>query len=214
MDKTAGFDPYGDSQLSYLGDLEESLGDVNNTFHLLHVLDAGLDSGGVVGPGLVEDVEDLLVLAIGPLRVHGATVLDEATPDSEKAEGNDGLLVHNVVLIADGVDRETGSAGKNGGLGEKAVSGERIDNGLGLLLGVLGGNVGGVAGRRERGEGGNSSPSDGRPDEVGACRKRSETVTETGGGRQLIISINKNAFSNVPTALRAKRDAIVLEWRC
>lgn len=122
----------------------------------------------MVGPSLVEDVLDLVVLAVGPLRVQRTDVLDETTPDGEKAEGHDGLLVHHVVLIADGVNGETGSAGEDGGLGEEAAAGERIDDGLGLLLGVLGRDAGRVAGGRERGESRHGSSGDGRPEKVGA----------------------------------------------
>lgn len=153
---------------SYLGNLKQTLGDVNNTTHLLHVVDAGLDGLGVVGTGAVEDVLDLLVLRLSPGLVAGATVLDEACPDGEQADGNDRLLVHDVVLIAEGVDAETGGAAEDGSLAEQAASGERVEDALGLLLGLLGRDVAGVA----NGGGGESrecSAGDGRSEERSAC---------------------------------------------
>lgn len=156
---------------SYLGHLEESLGDVNNATHLLNVLDAGLDGLGVVGTSGVEDVLDLLVLALSPGLVARATVLDETSPDSNQADGDDSLLVHDVVLIAEGVDGETGGGGENGGLAEQVASGESVDDALGLLLGLLGRDVAGVADRGGR-ESGKGSASDGRSEEGSACTLR------------------------------------------
>src|SRR5699024_286612 len=107
---------------AYLGDLEETLGDVDDARHLLHVRHAALDGVGVVGPRLVQDVLDLLVLRIRPRRVRGATVLDDGAPGKQETEGNNGLLVHDVVLVADGVRGETGDAGENRRLGDEAAA--------------------------------------------------------------------------------------------
>lgn len=68
---------------SYLGDGEERLGDLDDLGHLLDVGHADLDGLGVVGAGSVEDVLNLVGLSIGPLGIHGATELDESTPDGE-----------------------------------------------------------------------------------------------------------------------------------
>lgn len=152
---------------AYLGNLEQTLGDVDNTTHLLDVLNATLDGLGVVGTGAVEDVLDLLVLTLGPLLVDGATVLDQTTPDGEQADGNDGLLVHDVVLVADGVDAETCSTAEDGALAEQAATGEGIDDALSLLLGVLGGDIAGMS-RGSGGDGRKGPASDGRSEERSA----------------------------------------------
>jgi hypothetical protein len=120
----------------------------------------------VVGTGGVEDSPDLLGLSIGPLLVHGTTELDESTPDAEQAESDDGLLVDDIVLVAESVDGETGGRGKNGGLGDDAATGQRVNDGLGLGLGVLDGQVRGVAdGSQRRGDalGNNGGPEAGGP---------------------------------------------------
>lgn len=121
----------------------------------------------MVGTGAVEDVLDLLVLSLGPGGVAGTTVLDEATPDGQKAEGDDGLLVHDIVLAGEGVDAETGGGAEDGGLAEQAVAGDGIDDALGLLLGLLGGHVAVVAdsGGRDGREG--AAADDGS--EEGSC---------------------------------------------
>lgn len=143
----------------YLGDLEQALGDVDDTAHLLDVVDAGLDCLGVVGTGSVQDASNLLVLALGPLAVHGSSVLDDGTPNTQQAESDDGLLVDDKVLIAEGVDGQSGGGRQDGGLGDERVAGQGVKNGLGLLLGVLGGDVGrvAVAGGGEGGDGRESS---------------------------------------------------------
>lgn len=188
---------------AYLGNLEEALGDVDNTTHLLHVLDAGLDGLGVVGTSAVEDVLDLLVLSLSPGLVAGTAVLDETAPDGEQADGNDRLLVHDVVLIAEGVDAETGSAAEDGRLAEQVASGEGVDDALGLLLGLLGRDVAGVADGGD-GESREGSAGDGRSEEGSACLLRQyagQLGVNSRGGRWII---------DLPTALRAKREAIVM----
>lgn len=144
---------------AYLGNLEQALGDLDDTAHLLDVVDASLDSLGVVGAGGVEDASDLLVLALGPFAVHGTSVLDDGTPDTQQAEGDDCLLVDDIVLVAESVDGQTGGGGQDGGLGDERVARQAVDDGLGLLLGVLGGDVGRAAGG---GEGGDGRESPGR----------------------------------------------------
>lgn len=124
----------------------------------------------MVGASLVEEALDLVGLGLGPLAVHRASVLDQAAPDGEQAEGDDGLLVDDIVLVANGVDAQGGGGGEDGGLGEDRVAGEGIDDGLGLLLGVLGGNVRGVAGPGDGGrDGGKGAAGKGWPEEVRAC---------------------------------------------
>ncbi|KAL1604086.1 hypothetical protein SLS60_005678 [Paraconiothyrium brasiliense] len=137
---------------------EEVLGDVNDTAEILHALNALLDGLGVVGAGRVQDAGDLVNLR---LRIAGpgrAGVLGDSPEDGQQREGDDGLLVDNVELVADGEGAHTSGGGEDGGLGNGAVAGhgDRIEQRLSLLLGVLG-QVGLVAGRgdlgRDAGEG-------------------------------------------------------------
>lgn len=149
----------------YLGDLKEGLGDVDNAAHLLDVLNAGLDGLGVVGSGAVEDVLDLLVLSLGPLLVGRAAVLEQTSPDGQQAHGNNRLLVHDVVLIAEGIDAEAGGTAEEGGLADEAAAGKGVDDALGLLLGLLGGHVARVShggGRNRRGGSGDGGSEEGR----------------------------------------------------
>lgn len=157
--------------MSYLGNSEQRLGDVDDTRHLLDVADAVLDGLGVVLAGGVQDALDLLVLCLGPLLVHGATVLDESAPDAQQAEGDDGLLVDDIVLVAEGIDGQTGGGGQDGGLGDQRVAGDGIDDGLGLGLGLLGRDVGRRADGRQGGEGREGSRSDGRSEAGGPWRQ-------------------------------------------
>lgn len=122
----------------------------------------------MVGAGAVEDVLDLLVLSLGPLLVGRAAVLEQTSPDSQQADGNDSLLVHDVVLIAEGVDAETGSTAEEGGLADQVVAGEGIDDALGLLLGLLGGDVAGVSDGSSRDRRGGLA-GDGGSEEGSAC---------------------------------------------
>lgn len=155
--------------MAYLGNLEQAPGDVDNTAHLLDVVDAGLDSLGMVGTGGVQDASNLLVLALGPLAVHGASVLEDGAPDAQQTEGDDGLLVDDIVLVAEGVDGQTGGGGQDGGLGDERVAGEGVEDGLRLLLGVVGGDVGGAAGGSEGGDGRESPGRNGWPQTGSPC---------------------------------------------
>lgn len=147
---------------SYLGNSKELLGDLDNSGHLLNVVDALLNSVGVVGTGSVQDVLVLLDLTLGPLAVGGTTVLGNGSEDGEQTEGSDGLLVHHVELVADGGDGQTGGGGQGGGLGHQGVAGNSIEDRLSLLSRLLGGHTGGRAGRGQgtdgRDTGGNGGP--------------------------------------------------------
>lgn len=124
----------------YLGDLEEVLGDVNDTTKVLDALDSLLHSRGVFLASAVENVLDLVVLALGPLLVSGTSVDSDTSVDGEKAEQDDRLLVDDVELVGDGGNGNTGTGGEDGGLAEKVTAGERVQDALGFLLG--GGLVG------------------------------------------------------------------------
>lgn len=147
--------------IAYLGNLKEALGNIDNTAHLLHAVDAGFDGLGVVGTGSVQDIGNLLVLPIGPFAVHGTEVLDDGGPDAQQTEGDDGLLVDDIVLVAEGVNGQPGDGGHDGGLGDERVAGQGIENGLGLLLWVLGRDARDVA-VRGRGEAGDGRDGSGR----------------------------------------------------
>lgn len=134
--------------VSHLGNLEQGLGDVNDTAEVLDALDALLDSGGVVLTGSVQDTRDLVDLLLRIVSPSRSGVLGNGPEDGKEREGDNGLLVDDVELVADSGDTETGSRGEDGGLGEGAVAGDgyRVEDGLGLLLGVLLGQVGLIAG--------------------------------------------------------------------
>ena len=138
----------------YLGNSEELLGELNNAGQLLDVLHTLLDGVGVVGTGSVQDVLVLLDLTLSPLTVSRATVLGNGSEDAEKTESSNGFLVHNIELVADGSDGDTGSGREDGGLGDQGVAGKSIDDGLSLLLGVLGGDAGVRARRGQAGSDG------------------------------------------------------------
>lgn len=151
---------------THLGDSEQSLGNLNNTGHLLDVVNAGLDGAGVVGTGSVQDILVLLNLTLSPLAVSRTTVLGNGSEDGEQTESSNSLLVHHVQLVADGSDGQTGGGREDGGLGDKGVTGNRVQDRLSLLGGVLSGNVGGRAdrgdGRDDRSAEGNGRPQTGR----------------------------------------------------
>lgn len=157
----------------YLGNSKEGLGDLNNTGHLLDIVDARLDSAGVVGTGSVQNVLVLLDLTLGPLTVSRTTVLGDGSEDREQTEGGNGLLVHHVKLIADGGDRQTSGSGEDSSLGDERVSGDRVQQGLSLLSRVLGRNVRGRADRGQRRDSGADGES--RPQASGAWRGKSVT---------------------------------------
>jgi hypothetical protein len=150
--RSSGWSCHDPSALSYLGNGEEVLGDVNDTAEVLDALDALLDSRGVVGTGRVQDAGDLVNLR---LRIAGPGrpgVLGDGPEDGQQRERDDGFLVDDVELVADGEGAHTGGGGEDGGLGDGAVAGygDRIEQRLRLLLGVLG-HVGLVAGRGDLG---------------------------------------------------------------
>jgi hypothetical protein len=122
----------------------------------------------VVGAGAVENVADAVVVTLGPLLEHGGTILDNTSPNGEQADSDDGLLVHDIVLVAEGVDAEAGGTTEKRALGDDVVTGEGLDDALSLLLRLLGGHVARVADGGGRAECGESSASDGRSEEGSA----------------------------------------------
>ena len=146
--RLSGYFPVFSCPMAYLGDGEEVLGDVDDTTEVLDALNALLDGGSVVGTGRVQDAGDLVDLL---LRIAGpgrAGILGDSPEDGQQRQGDDGLLVDDVELVADGEGADTGGGGEHGGLGDGAVAGHgyRIEERLGLLLGVLLRHVGLVAG--------------------------------------------------------------------
>jgi hypothetical protein len=125
----------------------------------------------VVGASGVEDALDLGVLSLGPILVGRATVLDQTTPDGEQADGDDGLLVHDIVLVAEAVDADTGDTAQDGALAEQVVSGDGVDEALGLLFGLLGGDIARVS-NGGSGDGRGGSTGEDRSEEGSACEER------------------------------------------
>lgn len=124
----------------------------------------------MVVAGSVQDVLVLLNLTIGPLAVGRATVLSSGSEDAEQTESSHSLLVHDIELVADGGNGDTGGGGEEGGLGDQSVAGERVEDRLGLLLGVLGGNVGGRTRRGQAGsDGSDVARGKGRPEPGSTC---------------------------------------------
>jgi hypothetical protein len=133
---------------SYLGNLKQGLGDVNDTAEILDALDALLDGRGVVGTGGVQDAGDLVRLLLRILAPCGTSILCDSPEDGQERQSDNRLLVDDVELVADGSHTETSACGEDGGLGEGAVTGDgdSIHQRLGLLLGVLLRHIGVVAG--------------------------------------------------------------------
>jgi hypothetical protein len=153
----------------YLGNFKKLLGNLNDTTELLHILNAGLDGIGVVGTSRVQNILVLLRLTISPLSVHGTTIFAESSEDAEQTECNDGFLIQDVKLVADGGNGETGSGRQDGGLGYERAAGEGVDDRLGLLLGLLGWDVRGESRCREVGcDGREVAGDESRPDAGGA----------------------------------------------
>lgn len=156
----------------------------------------------MVSTGRVQDASDLVDLRIGPLSVHWAGVFADSVEDAEKGESHDGLVVDDIVLVAERVDRGTGTGGKDGGLGDEGVSWKRVDDRLGLLLWVLScWNARVVS------------------DRAGQCRKCPHGCSWSETCRPCfmvssIASIDSSPISKgsyyIPRAVFAKRDAIVI----
>ena len=123
------------ASMAYLGHLKEVLGDLDYSAKILDTLDPLLYGRGVVLPGAVEDVLDLVGLTLGPLLVSWTSVDGNTGVDGEEASQNNGLLVDDVKLVADGGNGNTGASGEDGGLGEKVAARQRVEDALGLLLG-------------------------------------------------------------------------------
>jgi len=113
---------------SFLRDSEQLLGDVNDTSQLLDVLNASLDSRGVICASRVQDVLDLVDLTLGPLLVHWSTVLSNGEENAAQTESDNGLLVDDIVLVAERVDGGTGTGGEDGSLGDQRVSWEGVND--------------------------------------------------------------------------------------
>jgi hypothetical protein len=123
----------------------------------------------VVRAGGVQDAVDLVNLRLRIAGPGGAGVVSDSPEDGQQAKRDDGFLVDDVELVANGSHAETSTGGQNGGLGDGAVAGDRyrIEQRLRLFLRVLG-QVRVVTGRGDLG----------REGWEGAER---ECGTETGG---------------------------------
>ena len=147
-----------------LRDSEKILGDINHATEILDVVDAALDSVDVVLPRTVQDGLDLVGVVVGEVLVHRPNVRVHAPVDGEQRQHDNGLLVHDVDLIADGCDGKTGASGKQTNLAGQAVAGQSVEDRIGgglrvldrnlrrLAIGATGG--GGVEGSGEGGRGG------------------------------------------------------------
>lgn len=193
-----------------LGNSKEVLCDVNHTTEVLDVVDPALDGIGVVLPRRVQDVLDLVRVAVAEVLVHGPDIVVDSPVDGQKREKNDGLLVDDVDLVADGRDGDTGAGGEQADLAGQAVAGQGIedrvrgvlgiflrDAGGGLLVGAAGG--GSVEGGGEGGRG--RADREGWAGSGGAC---GGSVCSMGAWMVL-------ARAGVLIALRAMREAMAVD---
>ena len=123
----------------------------------------------MVGAGGVQDAGDLLNLLVGIVSPRRTGVFRDSPEDGQERERDDGLLVDDVELVADGCDTQAGAGGQNSGLGEGAASGhgDGLQDGLSLLLGVLLGQIGVEAGLG--GDGGQGAERERWAETGGAC---------------------------------------------
>ena len=98
--------------------------------------------------------------------------MSDGPEDGQQAEGDDGLLVDDVELVADGSHAKTSAGREHSGLGDGAVSGDGdcLEQRLSLLLGVLLRHIGVVAGRGDLGrDGWEGAEGKRRAETGGAC---------------------------------------------
>ena len=74
---------------TYLGNLEELLGDLNDITQGLDILDARFDGICVTILCCVHDIFDLLNLASRPFIVHRPPVFEDTVEDTQQAESHD-----------------------------------------------------------------------------------------------------------------------------
>lgn len=179
--------------LSHPRNSEKVLGNVNNTAETPDVVDPLLDGVGVLGPGGVQDALNLVGVAVGPLLVHGSSVVSDGPEDAEERDHDNGLLVDNVDLVADRGNGQTGTGGQDRRLGGKAAAGQRVQNGLCPRLGVRGGDIGGTASTGQRSRDGRESSRDERWSEAGGAWRDMVSGCVYG---QLALLHTKGAFRN------------------
>ena len=72
----------------------------------------------------IQDALDLVVLSLRPLAVHGTGICVHCPVDGQEGEHDNGLLVDDVELIANGSHGQRGTGRENSGLGGEVVAGE------------------------------------------------------------------------------------------
>lgn len=166
----------------------------------------------MVGPGSVQDVLVLLDLTLRPFPVSRTTVLGDGREHTEQTEGSHGLLVQHVQLVADGGHGHPGSGGQHGRLGHQRVTGQRVHNRLGLLLGVLRRHVGVETGGCQVGrDGPDVARGKGRP-KPGSTYFSTGSVHTPSPQQTKVPAFdtgNKQSVHNIPTAVLVNLEAIV-----
>lgn len=161
------------SAASHLGHGKQVLGNVNDAAQVLDAVDARLDGIGVLVARRVQDALDLIMVALGPLSVHGASVGVDTPVDGQEGEEDDALLVDDVELVADGRNGQAGARGQDGRLGGDAVAREGVEDRrrgiLGLFLRHAGLEAGGGGGEGG-GQWGGGSEREGGTEAGGAWR--------------------------------------------
>lgn len=124
----------------------------------------------MVGTGGVEDTRNLVNLRLSVARPGRASIVSNSPEDGDKGNGHDGFLIYDVEFVANCRSAQTSGSREDGGLGDGAIAGQRINERLGLLLRVLGRDIGVVAGRRDGGcDGREGAERKSWPKSGGAC---------------------------------------------
>ena len=118
-----------------LGKSVEGLGDLDNILHLTDLVNAVLNGGLVVDAGLLEDGADLVDVDISPLVEGLAGSLDDTAEGGSESQEDQGLLVEDVDLLGDQVGGSASNGGDVSSLGDQRVTGEGVNDALGLGLG-------------------------------------------------------------------------------
>ena len=160
---------------TYLGNCKQVLCDINHTAQILNILHARLDSIGVIFPRRVENVFDLVALALGPCLVSRPCIVVDSPVNGQERQHSDALLVDHVQLIADGGNGQAGTCREDGGLGRQAVARKCIENRVRRALGILLRNFAILqawSGCCEAGYGRQRrADREGRPDASSACQR-------------------------------------------
>jgi hypothetical protein len=92
-----------------LRNLKQLLGDLDNIAERLDILNPSLYGICMARLRGVQDILDLLNLAVCPILVHRPTICEDSVEDTEQAECYHGFFIQDVELIADCIDGNAGT---------------------------------------------------------------------------------------------------------